>query len=173
MRTTFDQPIAAGAEAVQAAFLDPAFYASLGELPGISAPEMRSSSRPSPGQARVVLGYRFAGDLNGPARRLLDPAKLTWAQVTEVDLASRRTEVGMVPGQLLRPVQLQRVVRTARRRGGTDQPAFRRATSGSTCRCSARWRSGPSPRGIRQNIADTARLVERYVAGQAWRAAGG
>ena len=44
-----------------------------------------------------MLGYRFAGTLNGPARRLLDPAKLTRAQVTDVDLTSRRTQVEMVP----------------------------------------------------------------------------
>jgi hypothetical protein len=96
VKISVDQPIAATPEEAQAAFLDPAFYESLGELEGISAPQVRSFSS-GPDHARIALGYRFSGDLNGPARALLDPAKLTWVQETDVDLASGRSEVRMVP----------------------------------------------------------------------------
>ena len=91
-----DQPIAATAEDAQSAFLDADFYRSLGELPDISAPEVRSFSA-GPATARIELGYRFAGELNGPAKAILDPKKLTWSQVTEVDLATGRSTVKMVP----------------------------------------------------------------------------
>ena len=83
-------------EDAQSAFLDADFYRSLGELPDISAPEVRSFSA-GPETARIELGYRFAGELNGPAKVILDPKKLTWSQVTEVDLATRRSTVRMIP----------------------------------------------------------------------------
>ncbi len=163
MRTSFDQPIAASAKDAQAAFVDPGFYAGLGELPGISAPEVRSCSRPSAGHVRMVLGYRFAGTLNGPARRLLDPGKLTWAQVTEVDLASRRTQVEMVPDNYS---------------GLFSFSGWYELRDEGEGHCSQHFDGdlrvhlpllGPLAEraianGIRDNLAATARLVEQYVA---------
>ncbi len=96
MKISLDQPIAVSVEEAQAAFVDPAFYQSLEALSGISAPEVRSFSQTAD-HAHLVLGYRFAGELNGPAKRILDPRKLTWSQVTDVDLSTRRSEVRMVP----------------------------------------------------------------------------
>jgi hypothetical protein len=103
MRFQADQPVRAPAKDVQAAFVDASFYASLGSLPGIAAPELRSLEHDGE-RAHLVVGYRFSGRLNGPARRILDPQQLSWALVSDVDLASRRTHVSMVPdhyGQLL------------------------------------------------------------------------
>jgi hypothetical protein len=166
MRTSFDQPIAAGAEAVQAAFLDPEFYASLRELAGISAPEMRSSSRPAPGHARVVLGYRFAGSLGGPARRLLDPAKLTWAQVTDVDLASRRTQVEMVPDNYSGLFSFSGWYELR-----DDGPGLSTQHFEGDLRVHLPLLGPLAERaiakGIGENLAATARLIERYVAGKA------
>ncbi len=164
MKISFDQPIAASAEAAQAAYLDPRFYATLGQLPGISAPDLRSSSRPSPGHARVVLGYRFVGTLTGPARRLLDPAKLTWAQVSDVDLAARRTQLEMAPDNYsgLFSFKGWYELRDEGEASSTQHfegdlrvhlpllgPLAERAIAG----------------GIRENLAATARLIERFVAG--------
>jgi hypothetical protein len=179
-----DQPIAAPVQDVQAAFLDPGFYASLGELPGISAPEVRSLSRigPCPSnpadpvgadlgpagaeRARIVLGYRFSGTLNGPARRLLDPAKLTWSQVSEVDLVARRTAVELVPDNYAGlfsftgwyELRAQDDARSSQHFEGDLRvhlpvlgPLAERAIAGS----------------IRQNLAATAKLVERYLSGRA------
>ena len=171
MRTSFDQPIAAGAEAVQAAFLDPEFYASLGELAGISPPEMRSSSRPAPGHARVVLGYRFAGSLGGPARRLLDPAKLTWAQVTDVDLASRRTQVEMVPDNYSGLFSFSGWYELR-----DDGPGLSTQHFEGDLRVHLPLLGPLAERaianGIRENLAATAHLVERYVGEKARRAQG-
>jgi hypothetical protein len=164
LRTSFDQPIAASAEAAQAAFLDPGFYATLGELPGISAPEVRSCSSPSPGHARVVLGYRFAGTLNGPARRLLDPAKLTWAQVTDVDLTSRRTQVEMVPDNYSGLFSFKGWYELRDEADGRSTQHFEgdlRVHLPLLGPLAERAIAG----GIRDNLAATARLIERYVAG--------
>src|SRR5487761_1081965 len=96
MQLTVDQPIEASAAQAQAAFADPAFYATLGVLPNISVPEVRSYVVED-GHVRLLLGYHFAGNLSGPARRILDPAKISWSQQSDADLAARRTEVSMVP----------------------------------------------------------------------------
>jgi hypothetical protein len=164
MKIRVDQPIDATVEEAQAAFLDPAFYRSLGELEGISAPEVRSFSS-GPQRASSVLGYRFSGNLNGVAKTILDPSKLTWAQETEVDLATRRSEVRMVPdnyGRLLsfsgwyelRSTDdgrcIQHFEADLRVNMPLVGPLAERAIVGS----------------IYQNIAETAHLVERFVAAQ-------
>lgn len=164
MRICIDEPIAAGADEAQGAFLDPGFYAGLGELGGISAPEVRSLSV-GPQRARVVVGYRFSGQLNGAARRILDPAKLTWSQETDVDLASRRSEVRMVPDNYAGLLSFsgwyeldgldeghcnQHFEADLRIHVPVLGPLAERALAGS----------------IRENLAGTARLVERYLASQ-------
>jgi hypothetical protein len=159
---SIDQPISASAAEAQSAFLDPEFYQSLAKLPDISAPEVRSFS--SDGQnARIELGYRFAGELNGPAKVILDPEKLTWSQVTEVDLTARRSTVRMVPdnyGKLLsfdgwyelRDVAEQRCTQHFEADLKVNVPLLgplaERAIAGS----------------IRENIASTAELIERFIA---------
>jgi hypothetical protein len=170
LKTSFDQPIAASAQAAQAAFLDPGFYAILGELGGISAPEMRSSSSAAPGHVRVVLGYRFAGTLNGPARRLLDPAKLTWSQVTDVDLASMRTQVEMVPDNYSQLFSFKGWYELREQGPGLSTQHFE-----GDLRVHLPLLGPLAERaiakGIRDNLAATARLIERYVAATAEGAA--
>ncbi len=165
MKTSFDQPISVSAEDAQGAFLDPDFYAGLGELPGISAPEVLSFSRPSPGRARLVLGYRFAGTLNGPARRILDPGKLTWAQVGEVDVAARHTRVEMVPDHYSGLFSFSGWYELRDEGEGRSSQHFE-----GDLRVHLPLLGPLAERaianGIRQNLAATAQLVERYVAGQ-------
>lgn len=91
-----DELMAVSTEEAEETFLDPDFYAGLGALGAIAPPELRSLTR-SERRATAVVAYRFAGRLDGPARRLLDPGKLSWAQVTEMDLQTHRAEVRMVP----------------------------------------------------------------------------
>jgi len=165
MKIVLDQPIAVSVDAAQATFIDPAFYRSLGALSGISAPEVRSFSQ-NADHANLVIGYRFVGDLNGPAKRLLDPEKITWSQVTDVDLATRRSEVRMVPDNYHGLLSFSGWYEL--RSEGEEQcsqhfegdlrirlpllgPLAERAIGGS----------------IRENIAETARLVEQYAKGQA------
>ena len=162
MRICVDQPIEASVEEAQAAFLDPSFYRELGALEGISAPELRSLET-NGGRARVVVGYRFAGRLSGPAAVILDPAKLTWVQVSDVDLDRHHTRVTMLAdnyANLLSFSGWYELVSDAE--GGCRQhfeaelrvnipllgPLAERAIANS----------------IRQNIAETATLMGRYVA---------
>ena len=165
MRLIIDQPLAVSAEQAQAVLADPAFYRSLGALPNISVPEVRAQDV-SDRQARLVLGYHFDGRLSGPARRVLDPAKISWAQYSEADLAERRTEVKMVPDHYQGLFSFEAWYRI--------DP---RGSAASTQHFEADLRVhlpllGPLAEraiasGIRENLAATALLVERYAAGGA------
>ena len=96
MHFTADQPIAAPVERVEEAFADPTFYKALGEMPNIGDPEvLECTARES--EVFLRVRYAFTGDLAAPARRVLDPAKLTWVVESTVDRASGKTAFRMVP----------------------------------------------------------------------------
>jgi len=156
-----DQPIAATPEEAQAAFLDPAFYESLGELEGISAPEVRSFSS-GPERARIALGYRFSGDLSGPARALLDPAKITWVQETEVDLATGRSEVRMVPDNYGGLLSFNGWY-DLRPDGGTGCCQHLEADLRVHIPLLGPLAERTIAESLRENLAGMARLLERYI----------
>ena len=62
MRFEVHQPIAAPCDKVEAAFLDPAFYAALGEVPNLGAPEVLGLEE-GDGAVEVRVRYAFTGDL--------------------------------------------------------------------------------------------------------------
>lgn len=164
MRVVLDQAIDLSAERAQVVFLDPAFYQTLGSLSSISAPAVLSFSL-GHGRAKLILSYRFTGQLSGPARKLLDTSKLTWTQETNVDLSSRRTEVQMLPDHY---------------EGLFSFEGWYALREDGPARCTQHLEAdlrvhlplvGPLAEramaiGVRQNLAETARLVERYAAKQ-------
>src|SRR5437763_92417 len=81
VRFSVEQSIDAPRDAVEAAFLEPAFYAALGDMSAIRPPEVVERRVEGPGDNLVHrrVQYAFSGTLSGPARALLDPARLTWA----------------------------------------------------------------------------------------------
>jgi hypothetical protein len=164
MRVVVDQLIDATPEEAQAAFLDPAFYQGLGQLEGISAPEVRSLSLEG-GHARAVIGYRFAGELNSLARSVLDPAKLTWAQVTDVDIAAKHSEVVMVPDNYANLLSFQGWYDLLADDGGRARQHLE-----ADLRVSIPLLGPLAERAIvssiRENLASTASLIETFVAAQ-------
>ncbi|HEY1635540.1 MAG TPA: DUF2505 family protein [Acidimicrobiales bacterium] len=99
MRFSVEQSIAAPRDAVEAAFLDPGFYAALGELSGIRPPEVveRRVEGPDSKLVHLRVQYAFAGNLSGPARAVLDPDRLTWVDHSTFDRAAHRIEFEIVP----------------------------------------------------------------------------
>jgi Protein of unknown function (DUF2505) len=94
-----EQPIAAGRPAVEEAFVDPAFYRSLGDLDALAPPEVLECE-PDPESAQVVLlrvRYRFKGNLSPAVRRVIDPARLTWVDVSRFDRANHLITFHMEP----------------------------------------------------------------------------
>lgn len=95
-RFALEQWIAAPPDAVAGAFVDAGFYAMLGALPNLGAPSVLSRDE-SGGRVRLRVRYRFTGQLNAAARAVLDPARLTWVDESEHDLAARRVTFRLLP----------------------------------------------------------------------------
>jgi hypothetical protein len=96
VRFVVDQPIAAPCDRVEQSLVDPAYYQALATMPNIGEPEVLERVERG---ARVDLRVRFhyTAELTGPARRVLDPAKLTWVVESSADLVSHSTTFRMVP----------------------------------------------------------------------------
>ena len=96
MRFDHHQPIAVPCAQVEAAFLDLRFYEALEAMPNLGRPEVLGRDD-TDGRVRLRVRYAFTGDLPAPARRVLDPAKLTWVVESLVDRNTHRTEFRMLP----------------------------------------------------------------------------
>jgi hypothetical protein len=96
VRFSVDQPIAAPAERVEEALVDPRFYEALATMPNIGEPDVLECTA-SDGEMRVRVRYAFTGELAAPARRVLDPAKLTWIVDSTVDRTTHTTTFCMLP----------------------------------------------------------------------------
>jgi hypothetical protein len=98
MQFRVDQRFDATPDAVLAMFCDPAFYASLTGMDKIGAPDVLTLTRDdAAGRAHLRLRYAFVGDLPRAALTVLDPAKLTWVEDTDVDLAARAATTTLKP----------------------------------------------------------------------------
>ena len=90
------QRIAAPLTGVAEALCDPAYYAALGAAPKLGVPEVLG--REVDGDTVVMrVRYRFSGDLSRAARAVLDPAKLTWVDVSRHDLAAHTVRFELQP----------------------------------------------------------------------------
>lgn len=71
---------------VAAVLADPGFYETL-VLPDVSNPQVLESSRSGP-RSSLRLRYRYTGNLDGMARRLVGQDRLAWIQQVTVDQAT-------------------------------------------------------------------------------------
>jgi hypothetical protein len=91
-----EQQIAAPPATVAAAFTSAEFYEALGELPKLGTPDVLS--RDVEGDVVLMrIRYQFTGDLSSAVRRVIDPRKLTWVEVSTHDLAARAVTFHLEP----------------------------------------------------------------------------
>jgi hypothetical protein len=81
---------------VQAAVLDPAYLARLAELPNLGRPELLDQQHRGELVTQRVR-YAFVGDLNSAVRKVVDPDRLTWVEVSNVDVARQTTSFTIEP----------------------------------------------------------------------------
>ena len=86
---------AAEPDAVAGAYADPALYAAFTALPRAGRPDVLGH-KASGDVVELQVRWRFAGELSGAARRVIDPDRLTWVETSRHDLAARRTTFRMV-----------------------------------------------------------------------------
>lgn len=96
MQFEAEQRIAAPREAVEAAYVDPAYLVSLGDLPKIGEPQLLDQEQEG-ARVRQRVRHRFTGDVSGAVRRVVDPARLTWVEERVFDRATHRSDVCIVP----------------------------------------------------------------------------
>ena len=96
MRFRVDQAIAAPVDDVEGALVDPRFYEALASMPNIGNPDVLECTAHD-GEVFLRVRYAFTGDLAAPARRVLDPAKLTWVVESTVDRTTFTTAFRMLP----------------------------------------------------------------------------
>jgi hypothetical protein len=96
MRFNVDQPIAAPVDRVEAALVDPRFYEALASMPNIGDPDVLECTARD-GEVLLRVRYAFTGELAAPARRVLDPAKLTWVVESKVNRSTFTTAFRMLP----------------------------------------------------------------------------
>ncbi|MGH9025980.1 MAG: DUF2505 family protein [Acidimicrobiia bacterium] len=90
--------VAAPLDDVEAALLSPDFFARLGDLPNIAAPELLDQQEDGTAVVRRVR-YRFTGEVSGAVRRVVDPDKLSWVDECRYDRAAHRATHRILPDQ--------------------------------------------------------------------------
>lgn len=85
MDFTLTQDITATVEQVEAALTDAGFLATMADLPKIGSVEVLAQSRDGD-TVRQRVRYLFTAELSGAVRRVVDPDKLTWVEVSSSDL---------------------------------------------------------------------------------------
>jgi hypothetical protein len=78
------------------AYTDPALYATFEGLTKIGRPEV-VDRRAGGSTVSLTLRMRFIADLNAAARRVVDPAKLSWLQHEDYDLSEMTAKVVFAP----------------------------------------------------------------------------
>lgn len=96
MRFTLTQEIEGDADAVAGALVDPDLIARMDELPALAAVRLVGQER----DGEVVdqrVWYRFEADLSAAVRAVVDPARLSWTEVSTFDLRAHTGEHRIEP----------------------------------------------------------------------------
>ncbi|HEX2063372.1 MAG TPA: DUF2505 family protein [Acidimicrobiales bacterium] len=96
MRFRIEQRFAHPLHQVEEAFLEPDLLQRMAELPQLGRPELLDQSREG-NVVRRRVRQRFAGDLPSAVTAVVDPARLTWVDESEADLATHRSDHRVVP----------------------------------------------------------------------------
>lgn len=90
MDFTLTQEIPASIDAVDAALVNPDFLTRMTELPKLGSAEVVSHERAG-STVHLQVRYLFQADLSASVTRVVDPSKLTWIEVSTVDLTAHQT----------------------------------------------------------------------------------
>ena len=163
MHFNVDQPIAAPAARVGEALVDPRFYKALASMPNIGDPEVLECTERD-GEVLLRVRYAFTGDLAAPARRVLDPAKLTWVVESTVDRSMYTTAFRMLPDHYANRLTCSgSYVLVPSGDDGTIQrmEGYLHVNYPVVGRLAERGIF----LGLKENVAQEARIIERWVAG--------
>lgn len=161
MRFTVEQRFGTGADETARAFTELALYEGFADLPKVSLPQVLECEAAGD-TVRLRIRYRFAGQLSSAARAVIDPSKLSWVDESTHDLARRHVRFVLRPdhyGERFRCSGEYRIEPDGdgcRRHATIDVEVSARFVGGAVERAIAS--------GLREHLADEARVVEAYLA---------
>jgi hypothetical protein len=100
----FEQRFAHPVDQVERTLLDEAFISGMASLPKLGAPQVLSREVAG-AVVSLRVRYAFVGDVSPAVRRVVDPARLTWVEVSDTDTSTHTASFRIVPdnyGRLLR-----------------------------------------------------------------------
>jgi len=159
LEQSFDAPI----DAIALAFTEPDLYSALGSLPHLGRPQVLSRTE-NGDVVNLQIRYQFTGDLSPAARKVVDPARLSWVEHSTHDLTRHQVDFTLAPdnyGNLLRASG-----RYSFEPGGPGRT--RRLAEGEVAvRVPLVGRSVETAivSGLREHLAEEVAVVERYLAG--------
>jgi hypothetical protein len=96
MRFRIEQRYAATVERVEDAYCSPELLAQMANLPKVGGAELLDQQVEGD-HVRQRVRYRFTGDLNSAVTAVVDPAKLSWVEESNLDRTTHVTEWRIVP----------------------------------------------------------------------------
>lgn len=160
MRFTLDQALPGSIDEVLAAFTDPGYLASLGELGKVGAPEVLDQTR----EGDIILQrvrYRFTGDLSPAVTSVIDRDKFVWVDEHTYDLASSTASFRIVPEHYRDRLKCTGTERFHRIAEGTNRHV--------EAELNVRWPfvGGLVERaivsGLKEHLAEEAELIEAWL----------
>ena len=96
MRFQLEQLFSAPLAVVEAAFVDPDLLTALVASPQLGRPEVLERTDDG-ALVRMQVRYAFVGHLPSAATRVIDPARLTWVEHSELDRVAHVTTFSIAP----------------------------------------------------------------------------
>jgi hypothetical protein len=119
MRFRIEQRYAAPLDQVEAAYYSPELLAQMASLPKVGGAELLDQQIDGD-HVRQRVRYRFTGDLNAAVTAVVDPAKLSWVEESDLDRTTHVTRWKIVPDHYASRLKCAGTfVLTARPDGGT------------------------------------------------------
>lgn len=166
MRFSINQDIHVAREAVEDAFVDPGFYAALGDMDALAPPEIlhQRVDEADPDAVHLEIRYRFVGHLSPAVLLFLDPAKLCWIDHSTFRRRAHRIDFDMVAEHYPDKLHCKGSYRFVA--DGADPELTHQVLQGDVV---VDWPVGASlveraiVSGLTQHLVQEAALVERWV----------
>jgi hypothetical protein len=163
VRFSLEQTFVAPADAVAAAYTDPALYAAFADLPRAGRPEV-VHHEVDDGTVHLDVRWAFTAPLSAAARAVIDPDRLSWLQRSTHDLATRTVTFRMLPDHYADRFSCQ-----GRYRFDDDGSGGTRRRNEGELRIKAplvaRAVEGAILDGLREQLEAEVPLVERFIKG--------
>jgi|SRR5713101_292429 len=157
------QQLRGSLDAVEAAFLDPAFVQELATLPKMGRIELLDQHATGD-QVHRRVRYTFGGEVSAAVKAVVDPARLTWVEESTIDRVTHVTTFRILPDYYARLLEASGTIRL------TEEPehttTFREIDGNVAVHVPLVGRKVEQVivSDLKDNVALQGQLIERWVA---------